>query len=521
MGDKNMDENKNQNGAFDDFSIEDILNSINQKADQKVSEHLNDIKTPEEASASTTDVSTAEADGKADDKSAGNSEKRKKEAAAPDKSGEGVDMATVSFTPVGKGKTSAPGDLFSELKSEGISNSAKSSQNAKEIREYPGKKEPLDISLPSHSQGNSKNRNGKKQKKAKSRGAIGGIIRGTVIVLMSVFIAGLLLFLISDVTGIGKEVFKGADSESEIYITIEEGTPSVTVYEELAEKGIICNAKVFQAYLKLTGKNPAINYGKHQFTKNMGYSKIIKVLEETVAHAEDISVTVRPGATVEDIGAALEKNGICKSDSFIKEVQKGAKAFNSTDGILDSIPDDSDIYYQLEGYLFPETYKFYKNDDPHDVVQKMIDTLAERFTPEMRKAAEQKGYTVHQVLTLASVVQLEAGDAKTADMKKVAQVFYNRLEKWDAGGRFLQSDPTMKYQHNSDAYNTYKSEGLPPGPLCSMNLNVIKACVEPDTSCEAFYFVTDKGMNFYFNNTIDDHNRTINDLISRGMWAEG
>ena len=79
----------------------------------------------------------------------------------------------------------------------------------------------------------------------------------------------------------------------------------------------------------------------------------------------------------------------------------------------------------------------------------------------------------------------------------------------------------MKYQHNSDAYNTYKSEGLPPGPLCSMNLNVIKACVEPDTSCEAFYFVTDKGMNFYFNNTVDEHNKTINDLISRGMWAEG
>lgn len=99
-----MDENKNQNGAFDDFSIEDILNSINQKADQKVSEHLNDIKTPEEASASTTDVSTAAADGKADDKPAGNSEKRKKEAAAPDKSDEGVDMATVSLRLLEKGK---------------------------------------------------------------------------------------------------------------------------------------------------------------------------------------------------------------------------------------------------------------------------------------------------------------------------------------------------------------------------------------------------------------------------------
>ena len=105
-------------------------------------------------------------------------------------------------------------------------------------------------------------------------------------------------------------------------------------------------------------------------------------------------------------------------------------------------------------------------------------------------------------------------------MKKVAQVFYNRLEKWDEGGRFLQSDPTMKYQHNSDAYNTYKSEGLPPGPLCSMNFNVIKACLDPDTTCTAFYFVTDKSMNFYFNDTIDGHTKEINDLISRGMWAE-
>ncbi len=503
-----MDENKNQNGAFDDFSIEDILNSINQKADQKLSEHLSKIEAPESGA--------SEADSDKGEKTAEPAVQIDEEAAAPDKSGQGADMATVPFTPVGKGKTAAPGDLFSELRGEGISRPASSdSGNGRQ----PNKTELPDGSYSSHSRKSPEK--GKKQKASKGHGALGGIIRGTVIVLVSVFIAGLLLFLISDVTGIGKEVFKGADGESEVYITVEEGTPSVTVYEELAEKGIICNAKVFQAYLKLTGKNPAINYGKHQFTRDMGYSKIVKELEETVAHAEDISVTVRPGATVEDIGAALEKKGICKSDAFIKEVQKGAGAFNSTDGILDSIPDDGDIYYQLEGYLFPETYNFYKNDDPHDVAQKMIDTLAERFTPEMRKAAEQKGYTVHQVLTLASMVQLEAGDAKAADMKKVAQVFYNRLEKWDAGGRFLQSDPTMKYQHNSDAYNTYKSEGLPPGPLCSMNLNVIKACVEPDTSCEAFYFVTDKGMNFYFNNTVGEHNKTINDLISRGMWAEG
>lgn len=463
-----MDENKKNGDAFGDFSVEDILKSIEAES----------------------------------------------ESAKAEKNSSGISDQSPAVLPVGT--TEIKGSLFDELK--------RNDAVKKGIDEQKDKRpESDDISAPfaeqsSYEKKPSKNRPEKSAKK--HRGVAGGVIRGTVIAVISVVIAGLILFLISDVTGIGKEVFKGADSETEIYITIEEGTPSITVYEELAEKGIICNAKIFQIYLKLTGKNPNINYGKHMFTKSMSYDKIIYVLEETSVHAEDISVTVRPGSTVEEIGEALEKKGICKAASFIKEVEKGASAFTSTNGILDSIPDDRDIYYQLEGYLFPETYKFYKNDDPHDVVQKMIDTLAENFTPELQKRAADKGYTVHEILTLASVVQLEAGDAKAGDMKKVAQVFYNRLEKWDEGGRYLQSDPTMTYGHNSDKYNTYKSEGLPPGPLCGMNFNVVKACLEPDTQCTAFYFVTDKNMNFYFNDTIEGHNNTINDLISRGMWAE-
>lgn len=470
-----MDENKKSGDAFGDFSIDDILKSIETGEQKK--------------------------------------EEKNDESAEPSVKSEQKPAFEEKTTPISMGKAEIKGSLFDELKR---NDAAK--KNEQNTVNRSGETCNVPAERRNSSESNHKNKKASKEKKQGS--AVGGIIRGAVIVVISVIIAGIILFLISDVTGIGKEVFKGSDSNTELYITVEEGTPSIRVYEELAQKGVICNAKVFQLYLKVTGKNPSINYGKHQFTKSMSYDKIISVLEETSVHAEDISVTVRPGATVEDIGAALEKAEICKADSFIKEVQKGASAFTSTNGILDSIPDDSDIYYQLEGYLFPETYKFYRNDDPHDVVQKMIDTLAENFTPELQKKAADKGYTVHEILTLASVVQLEAGDAKTSDMKKVAQVFYNRLEKWDEGGRFLQSDPTMKYQHNSDAYNTYKSEGLPPGPLCSMNFNVIKACLDPDTTCTAFYFVTDKSMNFYFNDTIDGHTKTINDLISRGMWAE-
>ena len=125
----------------------------------------------------------------------------------------------------------------------------------------------------------------------------------------------------------------------------------------------------------------------------MGYSKIIKVLEETVAHAEDISVTVRPGATVEDIRAALEKKRYMQIRfPLSKKVQKGAKALIQPTEYSTAFPDDSDIYYQLEGYLFLKTYKFYKNDDPRCGSEN--DRYPGRDSlPEMRKAAEQKDIT--------------------------------------------------------------------------------------------------------------------------------
>ena len=117
----------------------------------------------------------------------------------------------------------------------------------------------------------------------------------------------------------------------------------------------------------------------------MSYDKIISVLEETSVHAEDISVTVRPGATVEDIGAALEKAEICKADSFIKEVQRALRHLPPQTEFSTAFRTTAIFIISLRVIFFPETYKFYRNDDPHDVVQKMIDTLAENFTPELQK----------------------------------------------------------------------------------------------------------------------------------------
>ena len=106
------------------------------------------------------------------------------------------------------------------------------------------------------------------------------------------------------------------------------------------------------------------------------------------------------------------------------------------------------------------------------------------------------------------------------DREKVASVFYNRLEgiNWD-GPKFLQSDPTTFYPYGDGKYNTYKTEGIPVGPLCAPSIECIKAAIDPDRSCKAVYFVTDKSMKFYYNETLSGHNKTVAELKRTGNWV--
>ena len=351
----------------------------------------------------------------------------------------------------------------------------------------------------------------RKKKKTSKKSRLKRTIWMTMIFLISIALALTLLVFMSDVSGVGKEIVSGNEH---VLLQVEEGTSIVEISELLEDNGLVINKDVFRLYLKFTKKGGDISYGAHDLTKNMGYSQIIDVLSQP-AKAEDISVTVKSGASIDEIAAILDEKGICKKDDFIKEIKNGE--FEGS--LIKDIPNNNNIYYALEGYLFPDTYSFYHNDNPHRVIQKMIDNTEEKITPDMNEKAKEKGYTIHEVLTMASIVELESCGYYN-EMPKVAAVFYNRLNKWPEGSRYLQSDPTMNYKYGNDSYNTYKSEGLPPGPLCNVTEKAIQAAFDPDESCGAFFFVTDKFFNFYYNETNEEHNATVQDLISRGMWLE-
>ena len=137
------------------------------------------------------------------------------------------------------------------------------------------------------------------------------------------------------------------------------------------------------------------------------------------------------------------------------------------------------------------------------------------WTGEMKRQAEKRGYSVHEIMTMASIVEMEASASPT-EMPKVAAVFYNRLS-WDEP-KYLGSSPTANYPYGSGRYDTNTHEGLPPGPLCSPSLNAIKAALSPQANFNYTYFVTDKDMKFYYTSSYSEHSNIIAKLRREGKW---
>ncbi len=391
---------------------------------------------------------------------------------------------------------------YDEFEIDHILNSLEKNKPIEEVPVVPAAEEqPLPV----------ENKPQKKKKKKAKKGCAVTALWLCISGILSITFAVLGIFAVSDYLGIGKDFIRFQDTRS-VQITVEEGAAISDIAKQLEEQDVLISRHVFLLYLKLTDKGNNINYGAHDFSTKMGYSEILNSLAEP-AKAEDVTVTIPSGKTVEQILNILDKAGVCSYTELRREALNGK--FDSP--LVNAIPQVDGMYYPLEGYLFPDTYQFYLNDDPHRVLQKMIDNLEEKFTSEMRDKAKAMGYTTHEILTMASVVELESC-GYFEEMPKVSALFYNRLNNWPAGARYLQSDPTMYYPYGNGIYNTYKIEGLPPGPMSSVTEAAIKAALYPDDTMKSYYFVTDSQGGFYYNDTLAAHEATIADLKEKGLW---
>ncbi len=233
---------------------------------------------------------------------------------------------------------------------------------------------------------------------------------------------------------------------------------------------------------------------------------------------EDSGNTVRltfpEGFTVSQIADRLEENGVCSAEDFRSEADK--TEYLGEFGIEISNPGDR--AFLLEGYLFPDTYDFYKNENVSSVIKKFLRNTMSRFNDDFKARARELGYSLDEIITLASVVQKESGGGGEA--ARVSSVIHNRLDSPDF--KRLQCDATISYLKGSvkpyfdedtyykycENYNTYMCDGLPAGAINNPGLTSIKAALYPE-STPYYFFVTDSDGVYHYSETWQEHQSNV------------
>ena len=343
-----------------------------------------------------------------------------------------------------------------------------------------------------------------------------------VILLLAVLAAGAgLLFAHSEINGSGKP-------GTEVTVSIPQGSGVASIAQKLKDAGVIRSAYLFRWYVGHKGAAAKLQYGDFALSTGASYDDLIASLS-TYAKAETVRVTIPEGTTAIAIAQKLEAAGLCSAEDFLKEANEGDFSEYT---FWQYVPDDADApdrFMKCEGYLFPETYEFLKDDTVHNYVATFYAQFDAQITDEMYAELKAQGMTLPELVTLASFVQEEAGNAQDSN---VAQVFHNRLAEGSPYPRlqsntssYIQSDADNNYLWNwvapyyggwdnipeniASAYDTYHTAGLTPGPISNPGLAAIKAALspEPDEDAkDAYFFVTDLKGNYYYARTLTEHN---------------
>lgn len=232
---------------------------------------------------------------------------------------------------------------------------------------------------------------------------------------------------------------------------------------------------------------------------------------------QTVSVTFPEGLTLVQIAEKLEENNVCSAKEFIEVLNSSTYIFSNGYKFIPYINNISERAYKLEGYIFPDTYEFYVGESAKKAASRFLKNSSVKIKDEYYERAKQLGYTIDEIITLASIIQKEAGDKK--EMKKVSSVLHNRLKS--SSLKRLQCDVSVNYINNyitdsvylegdtekyKSLYNTYKCSGLPLGAICNVGTDAIEAALYPE-STNYYYFVTDSKMNYYYATTFAEHQR--------------
>jgi UPF0755 protein len=316
-----------------------------------------------------------------------------------------------------------------------------------------------------------------------------------------------------------------SDDPTPATFVVELGETAAGVAERLEEEGLVVDGEVFRRFMTYHGLDVSLEAGVYSLRPNMTMHEIAEVMQH--GSADVFTVTIPEGWRMEQVAWLLEQQGLMRSDDFLAHARTAQAGYPW----LADRPVDA----TLEGFLFPDTYELSAEVTPADIVDVMLANFDVRVAPEIGgrlsgrqlfdlELGDYRPMTVYDVITLASIVEREA--VVPEERPIIASVYYNRLDPTyiEETALRLSSDPTIQYAKGYDAetgnwwnpmlpgegqtiespYNTFKVQGLPPGPICSPGLASIVAVLEPAQTDYLYFHAIGDGSHV-FASTLEEH----------------
>ena len=333
------------------------------------------------------------------------------------------------------------------------------------------------------------------------------------------FVGAISVFAALFIIRVANDVFAFVKPSEEVPITIGEAMTVEEIAETLGEKQVIDYPFFFRLFAKVKKDDGKFVAGDYTVTSSMNYSELLSAFKEKAPVQEEVRVTIPEGYTVDDIINLFLDKGMGTREGFVKAVNEADYDYWFLTELGEVSPNRK---YRLEGYLYPDTYYFYKDWEETKILNKILANFDTKFTKEYRDACAELGYTVDEILNYASIIQMEA--KYSDEYAAVSSVLHNRINSTTFDG-LLNCDATIQYifaerkkelltedTRIDSPYNTYLYRGLPPGPITNPVMSAVDAALFPDKT-NYYYFVAQANGRLLFAVTEREH------LINREVAA--
>ena len=343
------------------------------------------------------------------------------------------------------------------------------------------------------------------------------------VLVVSVFLS---LFIIL----VGNDIYAFVKDSSQIEVTVPEYATLNEISDILAEKNIIKYPTIFKFYARFKKDDGVFLAGDYTLSPMMNYDELLSAFKPKKPTGTS-RITIPEGYTTDEIIDLLVSRGIGTRERYIEVINTYEFDYWFLDELeANGIPEGR--YYRLDGYLFPDTYEFYNASTEEVVINKLLKRFNQVFIDSYAQKAKELGYTVDQMLILASMIEKEA--ASQTEFFDISSVFNNRLRN-RAAFPYLESDATIVYaiQHDTGTrislkgedlnydspYNTYTHAGFPPGPIANPSASAIRAALYPSDT-NYFYFVAATSNRSYFAATKEEHEKNIERIRAGDLAVE-